>query len=640
MDKLPLAFDTETHLFGPYNMAPKIVCLSWAFFTENGMKSGVIKENDKIEKWLHQILDKVLNKSIQLIGHYTAYDACCILSNFPSVWDKLWKAYEINGITCTAIRARLLDIHEGIFRFRKDEEGNLKKCVYSLDDLGLKYFNTKIEKGEDTWRKRYSELENVALDDWPLSAIKYAESDAKFTLSSYLHQNELARYINYSMPTEYDEVRADFCLRLMSNWGIEIDQERAQKLYDDSILKTHSYADELLKSKLFEPKKKHPPIVPQISQNMAKTRELIQTTYKGESIPLTPKGKIQTSIDVIQDCDSPILKLLIEYRALQKTISTYLSHMLVPIMHASFFAIGACSDRTSSAKVNLQNQPRLPGVRECYRTRKGQVFLMCDYDSQEMRTLAQTFLDICGNSRLANKFIEDRYFDPHLEFAAYLANVSLDEAKMLHKNKDSKILDLRQRAKVSNFGYAGGMGAKTFVTYAKGYDLIISLQESEHLKTTWKQQWPEIKPYFDYIQHLVGRMGEGNVTIPQSGFVRGGCGYNDAANTHFQTLAAHASKSALWAVCKKAYTDSRSALFGSKPVLFIHDEIGMETPQEIAHEAAQEIEQAMIESMEKWTPNIPSAASATLMYRWSKKAKRVIKNGRLVPWSENETDSD
>jgi hypothetical protein len=183
-----------------------------------------------------------------------------------------------------------------------------------------------------------------------------------------------------------------------------------------------------------------------------------------------------------------------------------------------------------------------------------------------------------------------------------------------------------------NFGYPGGMGASKFVQYAQGYGINLSEAESQELRDHWFEQWPEMRGYFKHVESLVGSADVGWQTIPQSGFVRGNCGYCDAANGYFQTLAAHASKAALFAACKRAYCDRNSMLYGSRPVVFVHDEVIMETPEEAGHEAAKELEQVMVEAMQRWTPDVPAAASATLMRRWSKGAEQVYDGERLVAW--------
>ena len=48
----------------------------------------------------------------------------------------------------------------------------------------------------------------------------------------------------------------------------------------------------------------------------------------------------------------------------------------------------------------------------------------------------------------------------------------------------------------------------------------------------------------------------------------------------------------------------------------------------------------MEEAMQKWTPDVPVAASAVLMRRWSKGAEPTFSaEGKLVPWEEEEPEN-
>lgn len=632
-DRRVIAWDCETWLFKPYRMAPKVVCLSWADDQGSGLEVGA----DNIERWLHQ---QLLDGDVLLVGHVVSYDTSCVLATFPSVWGKLWKAYEHDRITCTSIREKLLDIAVG--EFRKHQVGLAwKKHTYHLADLAERRLGVKLAKGEDTWRLRYAELDGVPLEQWPKEAVDYAVGDAVTTRALFMNQVERAGRLSYSLPTQFDDVRADFALRLASVWGIETDQAQVRMLWKQTIEQMQGLAPELIASGLAkglgEPDAKG---VPKIRKSMIALRAMVEQHYPGGDPPKTPKGAIKTSRDVVRECAFEPLQRLSEFSRLQKIASTYLSKLFGLVVHARFDAIGAASDRTSSSGPNLQNQPRLQGLRECFKARDGYVFLSCDYDTQEMRTLAQTCLDIVGYSRLAERYQANRHFDPHLEFAAMLAGISVEEAAKRKADGNAEIKEFRQRSKCANFGNPGGMGPDKFVQYARGYGLTLSREEAYELRENWFLQWPEMRDYFRGVENVVGPAGLGRQIIPRSGFIRGGCDYCNLANGYFQTLAAHASKAAMFAVCKRAYCNRESALYGSRPVVFVHDEVILETPEEAGDIAAKEIVQVMEETMQKWTPEVPVAASAVLMRRWSKGAEPTFSaEGKLVPWEEEEPEN-
>lgn len=605
-------------------MAPKIVCLSWALSGESGLIVGF----KDIEEFCHEMFDS----GALLVGQYVAFDMSVLMANFKSLWLPIWTAYHEDRVTCVAIREKLIDIAKGEFKRPKKNHN-----PYSLKEMVERRLDLELKK-EDTWRLRYNELDGIPLSEWPQDAKDYAILDSEVLIPLYEDQ---CKRIN-ELPTEYEDARADLGLRLASCWGLETDQKKVFDLWTSTSRRMNELADELIstgivvrtkpKNKDLFPQKFEP--LPQVKKSLDKIRQLIIETYPGDP-PLTPKDQVQTSANVLEDCQSEILQKLVEFNKLEKRASTYISKLVNnKTIHPWFLSIGAASVRTSCANPNLQNQPREPGIRECFVARSGYCYLSCDFDSQEMRTLAQSCLDIVGFSRLAERYKDDVHFDPHLEFAATLGNIPIDEAKERYLNGDEEIKELRQQTKIANFGLPGGLGAKTFVSYAKGWGVEISYQRAMMLKEAWLTQWPEMEVYFKHVANLVGPASYGYMTIPQSGFVRGAVGYTDCCNGYFQTLAAHASKKAMFEVCKHCYCNPKSSLFGSRPVLFIHDEIILETPLDLANDAAKEIEQIMIEAMSIYTPDIPVAASATLMNYWSKQAKRTFdEQGRLIPWT-------
>jgi hypothetical protein len=108
-----------------------------------------------------------------------------------------------------------------------------------------------------------------------------------------------------------------------------------------------------------------------------------------------------------------------------------------------------------------------------------------------------------------------------------------------------------------------------------------------------------------------------------TGRVRGRVGFTQARNTPFQGLASDGCKLALWALIRA----------GFRVVAFIHDEIVIELPEEgVDHAAeARRIEDIMNRSMERVTGTVPVACEYALCRRWSKAAKAVFRDGKLVP---------
>lgn len=199
--------------------------------------------------------------------------------------------------------------------------------------------------------------------------------------------------------------------------------------------------------------------------------------------------------------------------------------------------------------------------------------------------------------------------------------------------RDGGIPVITGNCKIGNYGFAGGMAAKTFIAYAKGYGVIVSMPLAKKLHAAFRAKWSEMNDYFAYVQSLMGPGGRAHaITFLRSGLMRGDVTYTATANGFFQHLAAMGAKAALYAVSRECYRrgtmpdGSNSPLYGCRPFLFAHDEIGIEIPYEgvQASDAALRLQAVMIEQMRKWCPDVPIGATACMTRKWRKGAKAVF----------------
>jgi DNA polymerase I-like protein with 3'-5' exonuclease and polymerase domains len=181
------------------------------------------------------------------------------------------------------------------------------------------------------------------------------------------------------------------------------------------------------------------------------------------------------------------------------------------------------------------------------------------------------------------------------------------------------------------------MGAQSFRGYARGYGVQITEEKAEELLDGWHSAWPEMADYFGWINELEWRDGQRkdravrvtDVTQLYSKRHRANITYTTACNSLFQGLAADAAKQAAFALVEAC---ELGELQGWKVWNFIHDEFILEGPEEDCDRAAKVVQRIMVEQAQKWVPDVPIHASPAAMYRWSKKAKPVYENGKLVPW--------
>lgn len=617
-----IAFDTETALSIPGLSQPPIACMTWAERQQGAIKADIVVGKENIarlyESW-------VRDPNVLLVGHEVRYDTTGVCNETNSLLPATFEAYEKGRITDTLLRQQLFDLSRGCL------SDNAASGPYGLAKVVKNIFEVDLDKHE--WRYSYGKLIGVPLHAWPEGAKKYAVDDAVWTLRLFEWQQEQGFASGY-LKNDTFQAAAGFTHQLMSNWGMRTDPQLGTRLRDDM---EHRYQELLLGLKNSKDSLGRSVIRTDGTQDTKFTQELVAQSYQEGEVPVTATGKVSTAAEIIAKCTHPFLQNLAEYKEIQKILKTFVpvveQGMYVPINPRINTLLK--NGRSSYASPNLQNLPRKGGIRECFVPRAGKVFVDADYDTLEVRTLAQVLYDLRIGETLVRQYNENPAFDPHVRLAAQMLHMSEQQALSLKATGDERIKDTRQRAKCANFGYPGGMGWSTFIQYAKGYGLSLSRQEAKQLKRHWEHSIPEIKSYFKLITNIVERKN-GELHQLRSGRVRGGCGFTDASNSYWSGLAADGVKAATFNVAKACYVEKSSPLFGSRPVVVVHDELILEAEDGSEHEVGTELSRIMQESMEKYTPNVPSRASAQAMRRWYKGAEPVYKQGRLVPWEPSD----
>lgn len=580
-----LALDSETALISPETLTPHLICVTWF----NGQESGILHWKESRE-WLTEAI-KNADKDNPLVLHNAPYDLAVFVNQFPELEQEVFKLLDRGGVRDTIIREKLIAI----------SRGQNKMYGKSLKDLAKRYFEIELDKTE--WRTGYERFKEVPLNEWPDGAKNYAIMDAIVTGKLYLAQMAAGPDVLYD---EINQTRADYALHLCSVRGIITNPESVAELERVIAKEEEAVVQELKEAGLINEKGK---------RNNKLAQQIVLEAY-GDNAPRTEKGNIMTGAQACKDSDNPILIKSARYRQLQTLKTKDLAVLKAGTEHPirTRYDVLLETGRTSSSKPNLQNPARAAGVRECFVPRPGFYFCSVDYNSAELHTLAQVCYTILGKSRLRDILNEGK--DPHLMFAAELAHITYEEA--IERKKDPEIKGLRQLSKAANFGLPGGMAPRTFVEYAHGYGIEISEQEATSLRNNWFRLFPEMRDYFNYINSVV----RSNAPLEHlfSGRIRGDVKFTQACNSLFQGLAADAAKSALYEVTK-ACKNPDSPLFGSHPILFIHDQIIAEVPINTCQIAAKEMARIMIEEFNRWTPDVSVKAEPCLMKYWSKEAE-------------------
>jgi hypothetical protein len=277
------------------------------------------------------------------------------------------------------------------------------------------------------------------------------------------------------MPDEAAQTRAAWALRLISLGGLEVDAVAAQALQASLEAKAAGVDAQLRALGVLRPDG---------SRNMARLRDEVAAAYRalGKAPPQTERGAVSTSGEALLGSGHSVLVAAGEGAGDAKLLQGFLPALQVGYINPNYDLLKE-TGRTSSWGPNIQQMPRSGGVRELFRPLPGCVFLDADYSTLELCALAQVCLDLFGRSKMAQAINDG--VDLHLLLASTLAGCSYSQAVERYKAGDADIAGKRQIAKAANFGFPGGMGAASFVEFARGYGLDLSLAFVEQLRSDW-----------------------------------------------------------------------------------------------------------------------------------------------------------
>ena len=635
----PIIWDFETHLIKAGMPAPRMVCLSTA---REGEDANLYTREEGLDEAERIVSDELSG------GHHIFYDLGVMAADRPKSLPSIFKAFDEDRLHCTKIRQMCIDNADGQLKFEWNEETmEYKKQNYQLTRLVQRHLGFDIsaqKKGGNIWRLRYPELDGVPLAQWPPDAREYPKGDATQTRDVWISQEE-NNIAPEEIPCFGHEMRATWALNLMSTWGVRTDPQAVEEYKAELSIEYAKHVEICQEHGFRRDGGKEG-----ISRDMKKIEAAVEHWYKdaGKKMKLTPTGKISSDREQLKTTDHPGLNAVSDSIRTEKLLTTYVTALergtVVPL-NPSYNPISetvrtSCSGGMKIEGVpvgmNVQNLPRKGKVRECIIPREGSLFAFCDYDTLEMRTLAQVCLDLFGYSEIAESIKAGR--DLHIDLAADMLGMSYEAALARFIAGDADIANARQFCKIGNYGFAGGMSAKTFVEYAKTMgNIVVTPDQAMALYKGFRSKWREMNDYFAHCSFLcLGGTAE-HVVFERTGQVRGDVTYTATCNGFFQHLAARGAKDSCYDVAKECYIDAGSPLYGCRPWLFAHDEIGMEIPYEAfgpkrSHEAAGRLREVMIGTMKRWCPGVEIGATVTMTRRWYKGADPVFdKNKLLVP---------
>jgi len=536
-DKKVFSFDTETNSLDIIN--PDLVGISFCCEKNKAYYLPLPENKEEAKKLIAPFSEVFENKEILKIAHNLKFDL------------QVLKAYSINidfPFFDTMIAHYLLD---------PEQKHNLN----FLANVFLNYDPIPIENLIITKKSKEVSMRNVPIDKILVYCCE--DSDVAFQLYNIfkekLKENDLEDLF-YNIEIPLIPVLAE-----MELTGVKINCSQLEQIENDLKKILIGLEDEIFK-------------IAGTNFNLNSPKQLGVVLFEHLKIDDDPKltktKQYSTSEDeLLKYIDKhPIIEKILEYRKIQKLISTYtesLPKLLNPItkkVHTYFNQVGTATGRLSSQNPNLQNIPvkdqKGREIRKAFVPSDGyDLILSADYSQIELRILAHMSED----QNLIEAFINNE--DIHVSTASKIYKVNINEVSS----------EMRKKAKAANFGIIYGITA-----HGLAQMLRISRTEAKQLIDSYFVFYPKVKDYINqqinfarenlYVMTLFKRkrflpdINSSNKTVK-------GYAERNAINTPIQGTASDIIKIAM----NRVFYRLKNENLKTRLLLQIHDELVFET---------------------------------------------------------------
>ena len=286
-------------------------------------------------------------------------------------------------------------------------------------------------------------------------------------------------------------------------------------------------------------------------------------------------GQYSTSEEVLVALKDrhEIVGLILDFRALSKLITTYISALPGYIaadgkIHTTYNQTVTATGRLSSSNPNLQNLPirseRGRFIREAVIPDEGCVFLSADYSQIELRLMAHFSQD----EHLLAAFRNGQ--DIHAATAAKIFGLPIDQVTK----------DQRRQAKTANFGIIYGISA-----FGLAQQLDCSRSEAKQLIDDYFAAFPRVIEYIESQKELARQRGYAETLFGRKRYLPDIHSHNatvrafaerNAVNAPIQGTAADIIKMAMVSIHRRFKEENLRA----QMIMQVHDELNFNVPRE------------------------------------------------------------
>jgi DNA polymerase-1 len=461
---------------------------------------------------------------------------------------------------------------------------------HSLADVTKRYLNITLDKSSQLsdWSKELTEKQ-----------LEYASKDV---LTLHPLREKLRNILIEQKLVKVAKLEFDCCIAVadMELNGCYLDREQWMKIVYE-LEKKHSKLSNEIQSELSQSSKQISLFDGFNSININSTQQLAEALHNmGIKVDDTSEATL-----LHHKNSHPIIEKILEYRGLQKSISSYGANVLEYInkktgrIHADFSQLRTDTGRFSCSNPNLQQIPATAEYRACFRAEKGNKLITADYSQVELRILAELSQD--------REFIKafESGEDLHKATASSMFNVPLSEV-----NKD-----MRSQAKSINFGLAYGRGASSLAE-----QIGTSTEKAKELINKYFSVYDGIKRWLDdaakyalkhsYSRTLSNRIRRYTFNPHNRGEIASI--ERQGKNSPIQGTSADITKQAL-VLINSSLKNTNIRLINT-----VHDEIILEAPEEKAEYAAQLLESKMIEAARVFLKKVPIVVDVSIADFWTK----------------------
>lgn len=456
--------------------------------------------------------------------------------------------------------------------------------------------------------KRYADItlnKDEQLSDWSgeLSEkqLTYAANDAESLLPIRSKQIESLQKLGLIRCAKL-EFEAILPIAYLELCGFYLDLDEWIKVAEGDLAKANTIEAEI--QALLAPFIEQGSLFEGVSVNLNSSQQ-VHKYFTAMGVPLPDTTR---EFMLLPLCEKyPIVKQLLDYRGFAKSYNSFganFSDFINPVtgrVHADFMQIGAATGRLAPNNPNLNQIPADNAHRNCWKPEEGNKLVSNDYSQEELRILAS----FSGDEKFKAIFSSGQDF--HKATAAQIFNTDI-------KNIGKEERDLAKRM---NFGLTYGMGVSKFAMSAR-----ISQTEARLIMDKYFQTFKKVDRWLRYqkvqvLKSHMARTASGRLMRyewDESDRGRTAGVQREAANSPIQGTGADILKRAA-RIFFDATKDKRKDV---KFVNFVHDEINIEVPADMADEMSELLRTCMLQAEAEFIPDVELKVDSDIQDVWQK----------------------